>query len=222
MRKLFFILILVVSSELFAQDAVFNSKRDTLYAKSKLIEIGAGGFYSSLNYFKNAGQSTFFPGYSARVLFQPNNYIRFCADLSQVTNVNIEPTWLNVSNRFIDVDMHFLMRFFDRISSAYFILGFSTQQWKGFYTGIDDYNAPVLKIQKNTEYSKTYYGGNIGMGVEFKILPRLDIYSELRWRLTQTDVGFGLSDVCWGAGIKFTVLKLNPFYRKLGDRYHWF
>ena len=199
------------------KDSVSNSN------KTRVIQVGAGGLLTSLNFFKNAQQFTYYPAYSARIYYQPSQYIRFVIDYSKVKQANIIPTWLNVQNTFIDIDAHILMHFNDKISSAYFILGASSQYWKSFYTGVDDYNN-IGTRKPNTNYKTIYYGANIGIGFEFSILPRLDIYGEIRYRITNTDVGFGLSDVCYGIGLKYTLLDVHPghTYRRPGKHFHWF
>ena len=78
--------------------------------------------------------------------------------------------------------------------------------WFTQYTGINDFNTRNAKIVPNTNYKTIYYGGNIGLGAEYQIFHRLDIYIEMRFRVTDTDVGFGLSDVCYGGGIKYAII----------------
>jgi hypothetical protein len=250
MRKLFFIIILLsFFSKVFSQslsDKMLNiqrsndvensfrtsqnnasavSKKDSIKKSNKtnIIQIGAGGVLTSLNFFKNAQQFTYYPAYSGRLYYQPSQYIRFVIDYTKVKNVNLIPTWLNVQNTYIDIDAHILMHFNDKISSAYFILGASSQFWKSFYTGIDDYNNHATRIP-NTNYNTVYYGAIIGIGVEFRILPRFHAYGEIRYKITNTDVGFGLSDVCYGVGMKYTLVDIHPghVYKRPGKHFHWF
>jgi hypothetical protein len=203
------------------------AKSDTVKddLKSKAIELGAGGLYTSLNFFKNAQAFTYYPASSFRLYLQPSSFIQFVVDYSHVKQVNIVPTWLNVQNTFIDFDAHFLMHpDHANRTIVYFVLGVSSQIWKGLYTGIDDYNYAVLHIQKNTNYKTVYYGASLGVGFEFKIVNRINLYGEVRYRITQTDVGFGLSDVCYGAGVKYTLFDFHPkpVYAKPGKHFHWF
>ena len=226
MRKLIFIFTcLFFVIKLSAQKGTNGSKKDTATnsGKTNIIQIGAGGLLTSLNFFKNAQQFTYYPAFSGRLYYQPSQYIRFVVDYSKVEQVNLIPTWLNVRNTYLDIDAHFLLHFDDKISSAYFILGASSQYWKSFYTGIDDYNNRGTRIP-NTNYNAVYYGANIGFGFEFNILPRFDVYGEIRFRITDTDVGFGLSDVCYGVGIKYTLLNIHPIhgYRRPSKHFHWF
>ena len=191
--------------------------------KSKLIQIGAGGLYTSLNFFKNAQNFTYYPAYSARLYFQPNDILQFVVDYSKVQEVTIVPTWLNVHNTYLDLDAHLLMHPNHGNAIVYFVFGFSTQLWKGVYTGVDDYNYYVLHVKHNTDYKTIYYGVSLGMGFEYPFLKRYAAYGEVRYRMTKTDVGFGLSDVCYGAGLKFTLFDFHPkpVHSKPGKHFKW-
>jgi len=195
------------------------------FEPKQAIEFGAGGILTSLNFFKNAQNFTYYPASSFRLYLQPNRFVQFVVDYSRVKEVNIVPTWYNVQNTYLDLDVHFLLHpaNADR-TTVYFVLGIVSQFWKGVYTGIDDFNHYVLTVQKNTDYKAIYYGASIGAGFEFKIINRLKLYGEVRYKLTQTDVGFGLSDVCYGAGIKYTLLDFHPkpIYNKPSKHFHWF
>jgi len=200
------------------------SKKDSSSSSNKItrIQIGAGGIYSSLNFFKNAQVRTYYTGVTGRLYYQPLRYFRILVDYTQIEPVSLRPTWLNVHNTYLDIDANFLFNFSDTKFSGYFILGASSQRWNGFYTGINDYNNRGSKVPY-TNYKTTYYGGNIGLGVEYQITKRLDIYAEMRFRVTDTDVGFGLSDVCYGGGLKYAIIDRYPgkIYKKPSKHFKW-
>lgn len=195
------------------------------FVPKQAIEVGAGGILTSLNFFKNAQNFTYYPAASFRLYVQPNSFVQLVVDYSKVQQVNIVPTWYNVQNTYLDLDAHFLLHpaHADR-TTVYFVLGFTSQFWRGVYTGIDDFNHYVLTVKKNTDYKAVYYGGTIGIGFEFKIVNRLKLYGEVRYKITQTDVGFGLSDVCYGGGVKYTLLDFHPkpIYNKPSKHFKWF
>ena len=196
--------------------------------KINVIHIGAGGLLTSLNFFKNTQQFTYFPEVSARIYYQPAGFLRLMVDYATlIKQVNIIPTWLNVKSTYIDVDAHILMRLRNienQNKLFYFIVGASAQSWKGYYTGIDDFNNSALKIQPNTNYKMLYFGGSIGFGFEYNFAPRLGMYGEIRFRVTNTDVGFGLTDVCYGLGIKCRLIDFYPkaIYKRPGKHFKWF
>ncbi|MEO8762301.1 MAG: hypothetical protein ABI448_15505 [Bacteroidia bacterium] len=230
MRKFVFLsLLLLFINCVSAQNkfaVVKNPKNDTGLHSNRVtkIQIGIGGIISSLNFFKNAQVKTYYPGLTARLYYQPLKFLRFLVDYTQIQPVTITPTWLNVHNTYLDIDMNLLFNFADTKFFGYFILGASSQRWNGFYTGINDFNPQNKKIVPNTNYKTTYYGGNIGLGAEYQILRRLDIYIEMRFRVTDTDVGFGLSDVCYGGGIKYAIIDRYPgkIYKNPKKHLHWF
>ena len=195
------------------------------FVPKQAIEVGAGGILTSLNFFKNAQNFTYYPAASFRLYVQPNSFLQLVVDYSKVQQVNIIPTWYNVQNTYFDLDAHFLLHpaHADR-TTVYFVLGFTSQFWRGVYTGIDDFNHYILTVKKNTDYKAIYYGGTIGIGFEFKVVNRINLYGEVRYKLTQTDVGFGLSDVCYGVGVKYTLLDFHPkpIYNKPSKHFHWF
>jgi len=198
---------------------------DKNFVPSKAIEVGAGGILTSLNFFKNAQNFTYYPASSFRLYLQPNTFVQFVFDYSKVEQVNIVPTWYNVRNTYLDLDAHFLLRPANaQRTLVYFVLGVTSQFWHGVYTGIDDYNHYILTVKKNTDYKAIYYGGTIGVGFEFKVADRINLYGEVRYKLTQTDVGFGLSDVCYGVGVKYTLIDFRPkpIYNKPSKHFHWF
>jgi hypothetical protein len=204
----------------------FNKDTATNTNRTNIVQIGAGGLLTSSNFFRNDQQSTLRPAFSARLYYQPNGFFRLLFDYSIVEKENIIPTWTNVRNSFYDIDAHFLMHF-NNINRGliYFILGATSQSWKGYYTGIDDINyAKDEKIQPNTNYKAIYYGANIGIGLEFKIFSHLDAYGEVRFRVMDTDVAFGLSDVCFGVGLKYTLIDFNPKvpHKKPSKHFKWF
>src|SRR6185437_6204849 len=69
---------------------------DKNFVPSKAIEVGAGGILTSLNFFKNAQNFTYYPASSFRLYLQPNTFVQFVFDYSKVEQVNIVPTWYNV------------------------------------------------------------------------------------------------------------------------------
>ena len=180
---------------------------------------------TSINFFKNGQEHTYYPAASCRLYYQPNNFIRFVLDYTKVQTATIGATWLNVKSTYLDLDAHILMHFTDGNKGLiYVILGASTQSWKGYYTGFDDYNSAAdAKIKPKTNEKALYFGGSVGTGFEYRIIPRIDAYGEVRFRITNTDVGFGLSDVCYGIGIKYTLLKTHPkTHKNAGKHFKWF
>ena len=227
MRKLIllFTLLLLVSG-LSAQKKYkgFNQP-DTIINPNKMtkIQIGVGGVFSGLNFFKNNLSKRSYPGASARIYYQPRKYFRLLVDYTQIQPVSLSPTWLNVHSAYIDIDANVVFNFTDSKFFGFFILGASSQYWRGFYTGLNDYNNRGVRLP-NTYYKSTFYGGNMGFGAEYRILSRLDIYVEIRFHVMNTDIGLGLSDASYGGGLKYTIIDKYPgkVYKRPSKHFHWF
>ena len=204
------------------------NKKDTSKQKGIVVSIGGGPIYTSLNFFKNYQEETYYKGWGGRILMQFSERFRMSFNLEQVRSINIQPIWINVNSTFYDLDAHFLMHFADNRNLAYFIMGASAQYWNGYYTGIHDINSWKLNIPLNSYYHTLYYGITLGMGAEAKLIGPLSIYGEFRFRVSKTDVGTGLNDVLYSAGLKLNLPKLKSKTGKrrsilrFGDKYHWF
>ncbi len=230
MKKFYYIFIfsLLIFQNSFALESSNPSKKDTTKNTGIIFSVGGGMIYTSLNFFKNYQEETYYRGGGGRIMMQLSDRFRISANIEQVKSINIQPIWLNVNNIFYDLDAHFLMHFADGKSIAYFIMGASAQYWKGFYTGIHDLNSWKLNTPPNSNYQALYYGATLGMGAEVKIAGPLSIYGEFRFRISKTDVGTGLNDVLYSAGLKINLPTLKPktgkhhSILKFRDKYHWF
>lgn len=205
------------------------TKKDTA-RKTRILSVGGGFIKTSLNFFKNYQEFTYYNGYGIRAMFQPSEVFRLAATFSKVESVTIDPTWLNVKNSFFDAETHFLMHFADRRNIAYFIMGLSAQYWNGYYTGIHDLNFYKMSARPNSIYHALYFGAKMGMGAEIKIYGPISGYGEFVFRFTKTDVGTGLSDVVYGLGLKVNIADLGHSQSSrhhhsilhFRDKYHWF
>ncbi|MGZ3863067.1 MAG: hypothetical protein ACXVPN_04625 [Bacteroidia bacterium] len=231
MRKNYLIALLVLFA--FQNTSAFGSippaKKDTSQHTPIIFSVGCGFIYTSLNFFKNYQEDTYTRGYGFRALMQLNNTFRICISRDEVKSFDVPPVWLHVKNTVYDLDLHLICHFRNSKNTIYVIFGGSAQYWDGFYTGINDYNAWKLNIPKNTQYKSISYGATVGVGTEIILYGPLSLYGEFRFRVSKTDLGAGLNDVLYGAG-----LKLNLPHRKskkqghhhsilkFHDKYHWF
>jgi hypothetical protein len=231
MKKVYFIAIFIVLflQSSFAFEKPKPAKKDTSHHNHFILSVGGGFIYTSLNFFKNYQEETYYTGRGFRVMAQFNNRFRICVSRDQVNSIDILPVWLHVKNIYYDIDAHFISNFRTSNNTAYFILGTSTQYWSGFYTGINDVNRWKLNIPLNSNYKTMYYGLTVGVGLEIRLYKPLSMYGEFRFRVSKTDLGAGINDVLYGGGLK---LNIPTPKRKTGarhhsilkfrDKYHWF
>ncbi|HWY37618.1 MAG TPA: hypothetical protein VNY73_03600 [Bacteroidia bacterium] len=234
MRKFYFILFittLLSSQSPLASELPKKKKKDkdTTEKTGLVLSIGGGGIYTSLNFFKNYQEQTYYGGNGVRVLAQFNDLFRVCLSRDEVNSIDIPPVWLNVKSVYYDLDLHIISHFWGTENLGYLILGASSQYWNGFYTGINDFNAWKLNIPRNTYYHTLYYGATVGVGTEIKLVGPLSLYGEFRFRLSKTDLGTGLNDVLYGGGLKLNLATIKKpkegrhhSILKFRDKYHWF
>lgn len=231
MKKLYFIALLSLISfqNALAFELSAPAKKDTSKHTPVIFSVGGGFIYTSLNFFKNYQEDTYTRGYGFRAMLQLNNTVRICVSRDEVKSFDVQPVWLHVKNTMYDVDLHLVNHFWWSKHTIYLILGGSAQYWDGFYTGINDYNAWKLNIPKNTEYKSVSYGATVGIGTEIVLYGPLSLYGEFRFRVSKTDLGAGLNDVLYGAGLKLNLPHRKPkkpgHHRsilKFHDKYHWF
>jgi hypothetical protein len=189
----------------------------------KLIQFGACGMISSLSFLKPPQDFSYFPEFSLRAYYQTNRYVQILLEYSHISQVNIVPAWQKVQNTYLDLDAHFLLRSHqNQRATFYAIVGGLVQLLHGVYTGVDNDNKYVPQAQKNTYYKTMYYGGSIGLGGECRIIRRLYLFGEIRWRYIKSEAGLLLSDECYNVGIKYTLHNFKPIYKGVGKRFKWF
>ena len=190
----------------------------------KLLQLGACGMISSLSFLNSPQDFTYFPEFSLRAYYQTNRYVQFVLEYSHIAQQNIMPTWLNVQNTYLDLDAHFLLRSDKKNQRAafYAIIGGMAQLLHGIYTGADNDNKFAPHAQQNNYYKTMYYGGSIGVGGECRIIRRLYLFGEVRWRYIKSEAGLILSDKCYNVGIKYTLHNFKPIYSRPGKHFKWF
>jgi hypothetical protein len=190
----------------------------------KLLQLGACGMLSSLSFLNSPQDFAYYPEFSLRAYYQTNRYVQLVFEYSHIAQVNIAPTWLNVQNTYLDLDAHFLLRSDKKNQRAafYAIIGGMAQLLHGIYTGADNDNKFAPHAQQNNYYKTMYYGGSIGVGGECRIIRRLYLFGEVRWRYIKSEAGLILSDKCYNVGIKYTLHNFKPIYSRPGKHFKWF
>lgn len=184
--------------------------------------IGAGGLYSSVNVFRNQKDYTYHPGVTTRLYCETPYRLNGDMEYSFMPFFDLPPTWYNLRCSSFDINLHFQAVIVGEHSQFYTVTGISVQQWKGLYTGQNDFSLLRNKLPPNTIYKAKYFGANIGCGGEWD-LGDVYLFLEFKYRLSNTDAGFGLSDAIYSAGLKVRTLEINRrLFRKPGQKYHWF
>ncbi len=188
------------------------------------LYIGTGAVLSSVNIFRNYRENPYRLGFNARLCWEFADNLRISTEYNYTPHFNITPTWLNVSNKVVDLNLNFLARIKDQEALFYTISGICLQQWKGLYTGVNDFNTTKDIYTPQRIYVNNYLGLNLGIGIE-KPFHHFQVFGEFKYRFSETESGFGITDAVYACGIKtkiFTSLSLKKIYRKLNDKYSWF
>jgi|ERR1700741_3483769 len=217
---LFGTILLFFSQVSFAQkekkEKEFEKKQDP-----KGFYFGLGTELSSINISRNYRQNPYHFGFNGRAYYQYAANLRMMGEYTYVPKFNVEPTWLNVTNTVIGLNWSILAHIKDETAMFYTITGVCYQHWKGFYTGINDYNIGTKnRLAPNNVYATSYIGLNLGAGFE-KSFGYDQLFGEFRYRFSKTESGYGISDAAFTAGIKVRLNRVEA-HKKLHGKYNWF
>ncbi len=152
-------------------------------------------------------------GLNLNMIYGGNNLVRFGFDYNQYNSLNIEPTWYNVRAKTYEANLQFLARFNGNKALIYPIVGFSVNQFKGFFTGKDDFQDLREKYKINSEVNSFWVGMNFGLGYEHKLGPfKLTLSYKMRLGFQDVDGHLNIIDVCYSAGLRYDIKALTPKY----------
>lgn len=220
-RHLLFATLLFLSAAASAQISLKKTSTDEPVQDPRGFYFGLGAEFSSVNVFRNYRQNPYHAGFNGRAYYQYAENLRLMGEYTFIPKFNVEPTWLDVTNTVVGVNLSVLAHIKNESAMFYTISGLCYQRWKGFYTGINDYNQGTKNsLEPNNVYATQYMGLNLGAGFE-KSFSYDQFFGEFRYRFSKTDSGFGISDAAFTAGIK---VKLNKqeHKRRLHGKYKWF
>jgi hypothetical protein len=222
MVKYILIIALLICCRLAVSQIEIKKNPEEPKIEKKGFYFGLGCELSSVNIFRNYRQNPYHPGFNGRVYYQNSGNVRVFGEYTYIPKFNVEPTWLNVTNNVAAVNVSVLATIKDESAIFYTITGICYQRWKGYYTGINDWNVGTKNsLQPNRVYASQYMGLNLGAGFE-KAFSYDSVFGEFRYRFSKTDSGYGISDAAFTVGIK---VKLNPpeeRRKRLHGKYHWF
>lgn len=201
--------------------------------KENRFSIGLGANLSSINLSRNYRENPYKIGLNARATYEANSVIRVMAEYSYTPKFDLDPTWIGIHNQVFGLSANVMAYTRDRGAMVYTITGLGIQRWKGFYTGIHDFSRARFYHQPNTTVLNKTLGLDLGIGFEKEVLGSF-LYFDFRYRFAQLEHAFGITDVIYNLGIKFTIhqedlkngkkkkAKVKGRHRGKSDRYHWF
>jgi hypothetical protein len=196
-----------------------NPTTQTKTLHTNAFYLGGGCVLSSVNIFRNYRQNPYRLGYNFRAYNEFSSNMRMMAEYTYMPKFSLEPTWLDVKNDVIDINLNLLAQIKDYKAIFYTITGLYAQRWKSFYTGINDFSNSKKTYLTNSIVINRYIGLDLGLGFE-RAFPGFQFFGEFRYRFSNTDSGFGITDAAYSAGLK---TKLNTKRKKkYHGKYNWF
>jgi hypothetical protein len=211
------------STGLHTRDLKSKKKNEIEYTN---LQVGAGMMGSVLYLSRNVKESNDAKGYTIVANYGGHKLLRFSAQYTHYVPINIAPTWYTIKANTIEANMEIMARFSNDKTFLYPFLGLSYNEFKGFYTGFNDYLNLREKYRPNTNIVSKWVGLNIGTGLEHSF-NMLVVFADYRMRVgKQEEGGVNIMDVCYSAGLRLKLFvpkfKHTKIFRGLRDKYHWF
>lgn len=220
----YFVLVLFLSSQAFGQPVVNRKLNNGVYNNSTKNNygIGAGVAKSVLYLTRNVNSDNDAIGINTVFTFDKGNYFRGTFEYTYYGSIDIQPTWLDVKAQTIEANLSVISKSKNKKIYFYPIAGLSYNLFKGFYTGINDFQNLGLFYQKNHEVRTNWLGINAGLGADYNFRNGA-IYVGYKMRLGRTAEFrlMNIMDVFMVAGLKFYLNKaaLNKIFRGTHSRY---
>lgn len=180
--------------------------------KETNFAIGIGATRSVLYLNRNVKENNDAKGLHLSIIYGGSRLLRFSAEYSYYFPINIEPTWQNINARTIESNLHIIARFTKTKAFFYPVVGFSYNEFNGFFTGKNDFLNLSDKYEKNTQVKTIWYGLNIGTGYEYYI-KNISLFLDYKMRVGFADGRqLNIMDVCFSAGARFN-LKVPSIYK---------
>ncbi|MBS1651060.1 MAG: hypothetical protein JSU07_03530 [Bacteroidetes bacterium] len=181
------------------------------------MSFGIGRAKSVLFLSRNVKQNNDASGWYFCLTYGGNRLLRGSMEYSRYMPINIAPTWYNVNAYSAEVNIHALAKFNNSKVLFYPLLGVSYNDFKGYFTGKEDFQNLAARYKINTVIVSEWWGVNTGLGVEFYI-KQFSLNFDYRMR-SGLDNSTGKSslnimDICLTASLRYT-LKVPTFYRLL-------
>lgn len=194
------------------QSQIKTSKPVKTRPKETNFALGFGATRSVLYLNRNVKENNDATGLHFSVIYGGSKILRLSTEYSYYFPINIEPTWQNINARTIESNLHIIARFTKTNAFFYPVVGFSYNEFNGFFTGKNDFLNLSDKYAKNTQVKTVWYGLNIGTGYEYYI-KKVSLFLDYKMRVGFADAKqLNIMDVCFSAGARFN-LKIPSIYK---------
>lgn len=144
-------------------------------------------------------------------IYGGNKLLRFTGEYIQYSKIDIKPTWYNIQAKSYEANIHFLAKFKNNNDLIYPITGFSLNEFKGFFTGREDFQNLREKYEINTDVKNYWIGMNFGIGYEHAFGP-IKAVAMYKMRVGAQDYNekLNIMDVCYTFALRYDFKVLTP------------
>lgn len=191
-------------------------------SKTTTLAIGVGMARSVVYLNRNVKENNDANGLNASLIYGLNNLLRLSADYTYYYPINIEPTWFNIKANTFEVNTHIIARFKNTEAFFYPLFGVSYNNFKGYFTGKNDFLNLADKYKINQINRSVWWGLNVGTGYEI-FFRRLSLFLDYKMRVGISDdkSKLNIMDVCFGGGLRynFKAPSLYKLFKGTRNRY---
>lgn len=215
MRTFSFLIAMLLTIAVFGQKTSISKKRTLdkkkIEFKHTTLGFGVGITRSVIFLSRNVREFNDATGFNVGVVYGGNKLTRVSAEFHQYSPINIEPTWYNINAKTYEANLQLLARFKRSNAVIYPITGISVNQFKGYFTGKEDFQNLADKYQVNSEVRSFWIGANFGLGYEHEIGP-LKAVLQYKMRVGVQDVvgKINIMDVCYSFGLRYDIKAYTP------------
>jgi len=190
--------------------------------KKTTLGFGIGITRSVIFLSRNVREFNDATGFNIGMVYGGNKLARLALEFHQYAPINIEPTWYNINAKTYEANIQLLARFKRSNAVIYPITGISINQFKGYFTGKEDFQNLADKYPINSEVNSVWIGANFGLGYERQIGPLKAVF-QYKMRVGVQDVvgKINIMDVCYSLGLRYDIKAFTPkvLYRVITRSY---
>lgn len=221
-RCLYLFAVILLVTQVSAQRMVRTIKPVKTHSTKTNFSIGLGATNSAVFLQRNTLDNTKITGLSGFMTYDLSKQLRLAVDYTRYRKIDIIPTWYNIHASTIEANLQVLWH---SKSNLYFypMAGLSLNTFKGYFTGLNDFQNLAQIYAKNNNVTTRWLGFNTGVGVEYNAKPFV-IFGSFKMRLgfAERTTQLNIVDVCFSAGVRYvlTVPSLYKLFRGTHDRYN--
>ena|SRR6218665_1571244 len=213
---------LAFSSGVYGQRQVRVIKPPKAHRSSTNLGIGVGVANSAVFLQRNTLDDDNIIGLHGCLTYDASRMLRVSVDYTRYQKVNIAPTWYNIQASTLEANL-FVLWYSKGGLCFYPIGGISYNVFKGYFTGLGDFQNLSSRYGVNGQVVTRWLGVNTGVGMEYSIKPFAVFASfKLRTGLSDGRSGLNIVDVCFNAGIRYNLKapSLYKIFKGNGHRYY--